>query len=205
MRVDQLHDRISTLYPEVAYFMDPIIMIDISEHVDSDTPRQFKNFVFKYFKTAPDSGIQKYADKLYGYETKRPWESKYNFDQRLHHRQEHLNSCDCNANPDCTKFSAEPDFPISQEEHQAIIDREMAEFTTRYPQIAFCMDKINIVDVDKDSLSERPQTFKGFFIKFTTQQRFSIFDSYGDRIYGKGVRRPWESELHFKYKYYFFE
>ena len=79
----------------------------------------------------------------------------------------------------------------------------MAEFTTHHPHIAFCLDKINIVDVGKDSLSERPQTFKGFFIKFATQQQFSILENYGDEIYEKGARRPWESELHFKYKYYY--
>ena len=101
--IKQFEKQFSFLYPDNANYMDPITLVVFIDDVESDKPVTFKCFAYKYFRKRPRGGLQLYADKIYGSEVRRPWESKYNYDKRVHIICEHLNSCTCNADLECNK------------------------------------------------------------------------------------------------------
>ena len=197
--IKQFEKQFAFLYPDIAYFMDPITLVDFIDDVESDKPSTFKCFAFKYFRIRTEDGLHAYANKIYGSGVRRPWESKYNYDKRVHTICEHLNSCTCNADPECNKISTVPDPDIldPQEEYQNILDRHIAEFANHHPAIAYCMDKITLVNVCKDIDNAKPQTFRGFLIKFQSQHDFVDMVEYADHVYGYRIRRPWQSDFSF--------
>ena len=64
------------LYPHIAYYKDPITIVNILDKVQSDKPETFKCFVYKYIWKRPGRGLQAYADNIYGPWVRRPWQSK---------------------------------------------------------------------------------------------------------------------------------
>ena len=114
---------------------------------------------------------------------------------------EHLNSCTCNEDPECNKISTEPDLDIldPQEEYQDILDRYLAELANQHPAIAYCMDKITLDYACKDIHNTKPQTFRGFLIKFQSQADFVDMVDYADHVYGRSISGPWQSDFSFRH------
>ena len=46
------------------------------------------------------------------------------------------------------------------------------EFANQYPAIAYCLDKITLVNACKDLDADKPQKFTGLLLKFQTQPEF---------------------------------
>ena len=172
--------------------MDPITLVDFIDDFESDKPVTLKCFAYKYFRERLRGVLQAYAHKIYRLGARRPWESKYNYDRRVHIICEHLNRCTCNADPECDKISTEPDTDLldPQEEYHAILDRHIAEFSNQFQEIAYCIDKITLVNACKDIDNDKPQTFRGFLIKFQTQPDFVGMVDYANHVYRRDMRCP---------------
>ena len=80
------------------------------------------------------------------------------------------------------------------------LDRPIAEFANQYRTKAYCMDKITLVNACKDIDNDKPQAFRGFLIKFQTHPDFVGMIDYADHVYGRGMRRLWQSDLAFRHK-----
>ena len=90
--------------------------------------------------------------------------------------------------------------PDTLKDNQTIIDQYQAAFANDYPGAAYFVDKISLVDPADDMQADQPQTFKGFLLKYRHWTRKAI-KYYSNRTYGRGVRRPWESDFSFNKGY----
>ena len=51
--IKQFEKQFAFLYPDIAYNMDPITLVDFIDDVESNMPVTFKRFAYKYFRKKP--------------------------------------------------------------------------------------------------------------------------------------------------------
>ena len=207
--VDSFQIRFKSNYPEIAYYIDPINIFDPVHDMETEIPQTFQGFIFRFIYKSPGGGVQAYADKIYGQSKRRPWESDYSYDRRTQYIITHVSTCVCSADSLCKSIdnffydyliNSNGHPPDTLKDNQTIIDQYQAAFANDYPGAAYFVDKISLVDPADDMQADQPQTFKGFLLKYRHWTRKAIM-YYSNRTYGRGVRRPWESDFSFNKGY----
>ena len=179
--------------PAIAYYKDPINILDPIQDMESEIPKTFQGFILKFIYNWLGDGVQAYADKIYGKSKTRPWESDYSSDRRTQYIITNVRTCVSSKDLLCRAIdNLFYDYLLNSNGHttdtlkdnQAIINQCQAAFANDYPGVAYFVDKISLLDPNDGMQATQPQTFKGFLLKYRNWKRISI-KHCSDQIYSK--------------------